>query len=545
MINYKKFPYKNIREEQMNILEWVDRNWNDKRYIVIEAGTGIGKSALAKTIASSSSQTFLLTATKQLQDQYIKDFKGNDFISIKGRANYTCNENKRLNCECGPCMLDKNILRKCKALNRCVYFNIRKKAQEANTALTSYQYFLYSTTCGKFWTPRETIILDEAHLTESQLVQWATININPDELKSEYDLDFPKYTQKESLKENIVWLEQVWKAITNKRLNVQKEILEAYKQTPSIITAELSGYDITNFDFDLLTEEDLEEILSVHSEYYKLDKLYRRFCIFFESADKHNNWICEANENCVVLTPITAKNLFRKYIDSMATKRIIFLSATILNIKGLCNDLDISKDQLAAVRCESNFNSEKSPIYYMPSGSTNYKNLDSSLPIIIKNINNIINNYENEKGIIHTGNYKIAKAIYDNIKSDRFIMKTDNQTNEELIKIHENSIKSTILLSPSLTTGADLKDDLSRFQIIVKLPWMSLADTRIKERIKIDEDWYLTEMMRTLVQAAGRSTRSENDWSHTYVLDNSFIYWINKAKKWLPKKFMQRINTKL
>jgi ATP-dependent DNA helicase DinG len=37
---------------------------------------------------------------------------------------------------------------------------------------------------------------------------------------------------------------------------------------------------------------------------------------------------------------------------------------------------------------------------------------------------------------------------------------------DEVIYQHENSIRPTVLISPSLHTGLDLKDNLSRFQII-------------------------------------------------------------------------------
>jgi len=77
--------------------------------------------------------------------------------------------------------------------------------------------------------------------------------------------------------------------------------------------------------------------------------------------------------------------------------------------------------------------------------------------------------------------------------------------------------------------------------IIVKLPWPSLQDKRVQKKIEINNDWYTAEMFRSFVQACGRSTRSEDDWSVTYVLDTSFYSWIYKYKHWFSKKFLQRI----
>ncbi|MNN86228.1 hypothetical protein D3C81_2036210 [compost metagenome] len=97
------------------------------------------------------------------------------------------------------------------------------------------------------------------------------------------------------------------------------------------------------------------------------------------------------------------------------------------------------------------------------------------------------------------------------------------------------------MVSPSLTTGTDLKDDLSRFQILVKLPWASLADQRVAKKVEMDGDWYVVEMLRVLVQAAGRSTRDKDDYSTSYVLDTSFYSWVVKYRKILPKQFLKRI----
>ena len=46
--------------------------------IILEAGTGIGKSAIATTLANMYEDSYILTMTKQLQEQYLHDF--NDML---------------------------------------------------------------------------------------------------------------------------------------------------------------------------------------------------------------------------------------------------------------------------------------------------------------------------------------------------------------------------------------------------------------------------------------------------------------------------------
>jgi ATP-dependent DNA helicase DinG len=228
----------------------------------------------------------------------------------------------------------------------------------------------------------------------------------------------------------------------------------------------------------------------------------------------------------------------------MAIKKIFFMSATILDTVGFAKNLGLKKEETAIIKVEPDFPPEKSPIIYKPCGFMSYNKLDQTMPKIIESVKEILERHPNEKAIIHTGNYKIAQAIYDGINSNRLIIKKNNENNEKILKKHINSKVPTVLLSPSLTTGVDLKDDLSRFQIIVKLPFMSLSDARVKKKIEINEDWYVCEMFRTLVQAAGRSTRSMDDWSTTYVLDSSFYSWVRKYKNWFSKNFLNRIKWK-
>ena len=58
--------------------------------IILEAGTGIGKSAIATTLANMYEDSYILTMTKQLQEQYLHDF-GDMLVEIKGKGNYKCN----------------------------------------------------------------------------------------------------------------------------------------------------------------------------------------------------------------------------------------------------------------------------------------------------------------------------------------------------------------------------------------------------------------------------------------------------------------------
>ena len=86
----------------------------------------------------------------------------------------------------------------------------------------------------------------------------------------------------------------------------------------------------------------------------------------------------------------------------------------------------------------------------------------------------------------------------------------------------------------------DLKDELARFQIVLKLPYLPLGSKRIETLFKLDPDWYENKMLSCLVQACGRGIRTEEDHCDTYILDGTIKFVLMKCKHKLPQHFIQR-----
>lgn len=537
MIDINKFPYSKPRKGQQYLIENVLNKNDQYRYYICELPTGFGKSPVAINICRSYKNAFLITSTKQLQDQYMDDFKQYSIKSIKGKANYPCGLNNKLNCENGFCVLDKQTLVECKKEHKCPYYNAREKALKANIALTSYQYFLRAGECAGFWKPRNVIIFDECHLLEDQIVNWAKIVLSVKELSNKYKLfekcnlqDFVKISnppKQSGFKPNKTWLNQIYNLLFTRRNEKYEEIKNIFG---------------LNCDPDSLTPEQLDMLYSNHKDYYELDKLYKKLNVFYQCKNE-NDWLIDPHEDGLELTPINISTLFHFYIKKFAIDKIYFMSATILDLPGFRKTFGLPKEKTLLVKTDSPFDPKNSPIIYDPICKMDYQHIQENLDKIVKAVEDTIKKHPDEKGIIHTGNYFLAKNIVKNINSDRLIMKEQNESNEDLIKRHINSNKPTILVSPSLNTGVDLKDDLSRFQIILKMPWKSLQDKRVQAKNKFDRHWYAVDMFKTLVQSTGRSTRSKDDHSITYVLDKSFKWWIShyKNKGWFSPKFLKRI----
>ena len=86
--NYKSlFPYPSIRPEQTQAIDYALKTLidDDKKFVIIEAGTGVGKSAIGVTVAKYlnnhlkydeeyANGSYFLTTQKVLQEQYENDF---------------------------------------------------------------------------------------------------------------------------------------------------------------------------------------------------------------------------------------------------------------------------------------------------------------------------------------------------------------------------------------------------------------------------------------------------------------------------------------
>ena len=92
-----------------------------------------------------------------------------------------------------------------------------------------------------------------------------------------------------------------------------------------------------------------------------------------------------------------------------------------------------------------------------------------------------------------------------------------------------------------MTEGVDLKGELSRFQIICKVPYPYLGDQIIRKRMSKNKKWYPMKTAMSIVQAYGRSVRSSDDTAVTYILDSDWKNFYSRNKDVFPEGFKECI----
>lgn len=163
----------------------------------------------------------------------------------------------------------------------------------------------------------------------------------------------------------------------------------------------------------------------------------------------------------------------------------------------------------------------------------------------IDDIKRILNIHKGESGLIHTGNYAISKWLSDNLIGD--ISQTIYHHNAESQYANRNDAingfmsdkNPSILISPSSTEGLDLKEDLGRFAIFMKVPFGSLGDQWIRRKMNLSNKWYRRRALIDIIQGGGRVVRSGQDKGSVYILDESFAFLYKQSRSMVPKWWSQ------
>lgn len=344
--------------------------------------------------------------------------------------------------------------------------------------------------------------------------------------------------------------------------NIEKELLDFVgvsfndKLLMPILSKKLPKYKTPQEYKDWFLDLEISKKLSAEAMIARSQDRLKQAEEMEELASKVDRFVLEDTDNWVVkvddsvkqntkidLKPIYVKDHARKLIFNQAD-HIIMMSATILSPDVICNSLGLDRDKIEYISLPSTFPVENRKIQYLPVGSMSYKSKAQTLPKLLEAVYELCELHDGEKGIIHTHNFQIADAIMAAAPSHlkkRFLFQRDFSSKEEMLEKHAKG-KDTIIVAPAMHEGLDLKNDLSRFQIICKIPYPNyMEDPQLKARMELSQDYYNWLVCLKICQSYGRSIRSETDWAVTYILDSDFRKLISAAHHMLPKWFTEAI----
>ena len=540
MISYESyFPFGAIRDQQREAIEFALREFESgKRFVIIEAGTGVGKSAIGVCISRALSSwlphkdeykrgAYFLTTQKILQEQYLDDFGGckGPMTSIKSSSNYQCKYHKKQSCGESQRLLkleqDKTskFFRSCSF--SCVYKETKSKFMESPESITNFSYFLAETTYAGKLLPRDVLVVDEAHNSDSELSKFVEVSVSEKFAQTVLNLQMPKTLNSERVAFD--WIKNVY--ITK-------------------LTSHLKHIE-TMFEQHAGLREKVKEFDALSRQIEMLDKHMCKVNRFIELFDE-DNWVFNITETedrktrrlefkPIDVSPYSEQSLFK------FGRKVLMLSATILNQRAFCESLGIPLEDASFISLPSPFPVDNRPVLVSSIGKMSASEIDSTLPKLAEAVRQILAAHPNEKGIIHCHSYKISSYIMKNIKNRR-LLTHKSEDREDVLNQHISSKEPTVLVTPSMTEGVDLKGDLSRFQIICKVPYPYLGDKLVQKRMRKWSWWYQLQTAKTIIQSLGRSIRSADDHAVSYILDSDWDRFYGQQRDMFPESFRDSIH---
>ena len=257
-------------------------------------------------------------------------------------------------------------------------------------------------------------------------------------------------------------------------------------------------------------------------------------------------WISEVEDQKWGFKPTWANKM--GHLATTHGQMFLAMSGTMPPARDWAWNLGIEDlDTVAFKSLPSTFPVENRPIKYRPVADFGMKSAQpDAVNAMVEEIDRILEDHPDEKGLIHTVSYVITKTLMAKSRHKERLMTHNLNGKErgEAAKEFMESKSPLVLVSPSFNRGLDLAYDLGRFQILCKIPFKSLGDKQTARRRwsgKPGERWYLGSAARDIVQQYGRVVRAEDDWGVTYILDERFKRFHEENEQFFPKWFTEAI----
>jgi Rad3-related DNA helicase len=512
---------------------------------ILSASTGTGKSVIGAATAEALSivkgvsddapkSSIMLCSTNNLSRQYGDTFskleKEKKYIQIKGASNYDCSAlyqpEKPENAEScawytmvqSGSEFDSVIAQHC---NKCEFLEIKKRKNTVRHLTTNYSYFfidrMYS---GKF-EDRDLIVWDEAHLINDLFSDHNAIHFSQKRLQQMHqeiadtigltDLEISKILNKvtkdcgikDKINESnyVGYLQSMMKVYEYAKIAGGEEATKALRSNKMQQYTKLSRFT-----------------KKYEGLYCKIDDLFK--------YDYEHVLDCKEEDASVSVKPIFVGTMMEAL---QCSKHNLFMSATITG-DFMTKTLNLDPAKTKFVKLQPTFPRENKEIVFFDPLALNYTSLQN--PDVVKNlrknVSKIVKKHieDGDNGIILTPSFKLQNEIVSELQSAPWAKSYelyDHRQGEKLehvlaaFKKHKG--KPAVLISPSIFEGVDLPGALSRFQIMVKAPFPSLADKRVKFILDRHQDLFNIIVIMKIIQGFGRSVRSETDFATSYCLD--------------------------
>jgi len=526
---------------------------------ILSAPTGTGKSIIGAITAEvlhkirapdvHHGASFLLSPTNILSEQYHNTFqKGRDpldtrFRMLKGASNFTCAalstpEEPQTAEHCAIRMFQKADMLSVIADNcdSCEFALQKRMRDKARHLITNYSYYFVDRMYLEILAKRTVTVFDEAHMINDLFTEHNAIYFSDSRLKKMVD----EIGEHLSIGHRGIFkiIKEIKEAMNNGEIEQHTYmkylglLADVYGQVTEAAQLELERCNPRN-------QTKYMALSKLSKKYFGLGCKISDLMIYdyphaFEYKEKNPKE--KFSEDEVSVKPIFVGEMFDKLINAEFN---LLMSATLSEQYARRT---MTLENAKHIRLAPSFPREnKKVVFYKPQ---NLNQTTLKTPVTIKALQSAA--YEiaahhselGHRGVVLAPSFALTGDIAAALEARGLKARIyEHQRGEKLAEVlgrfTRHADGPAILLTPSGFEGLDLVGDLSRYQIILKAPFGSLGEARMKKILAVWPDIYSLMTLSKLVQGAGRSVRSAEDFATTYMLDSNIQrLWTSKQNEW-------------
>jgi len=507
------FPHDSFREDQDKVLEaCLDAFDNGYKNVVIDAPVGSGKSSLCTSLLRFADNGFYTTPQKSLRQQVSNDEDLQPHLeNLKARKDYHC---QLTNEDSKSCSIYQSEEKSCAEQGpACNYWGRKNSVMNSDIAVITFSMLVVDGMLPTFandtqisFEDRDMVVVDEAQGLHQQVIQMhAGVDVTPYGIPSGV---FQNVTSSASF--NAELYKDVSSEVNQLLSNCldYTKGLEVFDMSPAQKRCHRLAENIKRINDDVAN--DRQWTVEVERKRYGND--YRKV---------------------LHLRPTVVSGFLKNSVWNRGNKRVIS-TATLPqrnHPESWLRKVGLDPDNTQIISVDMKFPVENRPVIKdkMVSRMSGGRE-DDNWASIMATLNEIVKENNGEKGICHTASYGRSERIEDSINKtehpylhDNIYRHEQDEDAEEVVQEWQEGDKA-LILSPSMMEGVDLKGNMARFNILLKVPYPQ-RDNRTSYLIEeTDYGWneYFSRAAVRTAQAYGRTIRSKDDHANFYVLDEDY-----------------------
>lgn len=494
------------RPKQEEALAWM--MGCTRRIKAMSAPTGFGKSPVVVAYALwTKLPTCIVTDTRGLQDQYMRDFESIGMVDIRGRRNYPCDLKPDYSCEDGyqaGCPYKGTIA--------CLSSQAEMRAATSTLVVTNYDKWCAAKKYGQGMQHFQQVIFDEGHETNNALSRAMQVVIHHRERERHICLDPPSDTG--SLLAWKAWAVDA-RAVVESEL---KRILDSLRGQSTPLPAHVRH---------ALHMRNLNRRLGVLSTCNP-------------GTEDRPSWVVEEFEKGFQFDPVRPG----RYAESALLLRVpsvVIVSATLrpktLFMAGQ------GADTFDFREFDSEFEPSRNPLYWVPTMRVDKRASDFSRLWV--RLDQVASARRDRKGIVHTISFARRDEVLRTSRwANSMLINEKGDAPTPLIDEFKAAPDGAILVSPSVGQGHDFPGPACEWQFVTKVPFPP-PSAILKARTADDPEYPYYLAMLKLVQIVGRACRFGNkrrprdphDQCENIIADDHIEWFLNRYGHLAPKSF--------